>query len=158
MEVEKLTEVLGVQNKTTLEVLRACTYGVFAYLSIDVDVVAILSVLMVLDMIFGVAKSIRLNIKICLKTLTMGFVTKIALFTIPMVVALMGKALGRDFVWMVDLTAKMLVVNEGFSILANILSIKQGKKIENFDFISLLVDSLRDFFINKLKSIIDSKK
>ena len=158
MSVEKLTEVLGEENKTLLEGLRFCTYGIFLYLDIDVDIVAILSVLMIFDMCFGVLKSLKLGSKFQFKTMMWGFVTKLSLLMIPMTVALMGKALGRDFVWTVDLAIKALVVNEGLSILANILSIKQSKNIENFDFISLFIENLQEFFINKMKSIFNGKR
>lgn len=158
MSVEKLTEILGVENKPFLETLRFCTYGVFLYLDIDVDIVAILSILMIFDMCFGVLKSLRLGSKFQFKTMMWGFVTKLSLLMIPMTVALMGKALGRDFVWTVDLAIKALVVNEGLSILANILSVKQRKNIENFDFISLFIEHLQEYFINKMKSIFNGKR
>lgn len=158
MSVDKLTEILGVENKLFLETLRFCTYGVFLYLDIDIDIVAILSVLMMFDMFFGVLKSLRLGCKFQFKKMMWGFVTKLSLLMIPMTVALMGKALGMDFVWTVDLAIKALVVNEGLSILANILSVKQRKNIENFDFISLFVENLQDYFINKMKSIFNEKK
>lgn len=148
----KLTEILGEENKFFLEFFKYAVYGVFVYLNINADMVFILSLLMLGDMFFGIIKAMRLDIKIKISIMMWGFVTKLSLLTIPMVVALMGKALGKDFVWAVDFAIKMLIVNEGFSILANIISIKQKKDIENFDFVSLMVNTLRDFVINKFKT------
>lgn len=148
----KLTDVFGEENRQILEFFRYIVYAVFAYLNIERDMVFILSMLMLGDMIFGVLKAMRLSIKVKMSTMMWGFATKLSLLMIPMVVALMGKALGKDFVWTVDFAIKMLIVNEGFSILANILSIKQKKNIENFDFVSLTVNMLRDFVISKIKN------
>ena len=148
----KLTDILGEENRQILEFFRYIVYAVFAYLNIERDMVFILSILMLGDMIFGVLKAMRLSIKIKMSTMMWGFATKLSLLMIPMVVALMGKALEKDFVWTVDFAIKMLIVNEGFSILANILSIKQKKNIENFDFVSLTVNMLRDFVISKIKN------
>lgn len=148
----KLTDVFGEENRHILEFFRYIVYAVFAYLNIERDMVFILSMLMLGDMIFGILKAMRLSIKVKMSTMMWGFATKLSLLMIPMVVALMGKALGKDFVWTVDFAIKMLIVNEGFSILANILSIKQKKNIENFDFVSLTVNMLRDFVISKIKN------
>lgn len=67
----------------------------------------------------------------------------------------MGKALGKDFIWVVDMAVKMLVINEGFSILANIISVKQNKDIENFDFISWFVEHIKEFFLEKFRQLIN---
>lgn len=154
---QDLTDLLGQETKPILELFRYVVYGVFVYLSIDLDIISMLSVLMFSDIVFGIMKAFRLNHKISIITLLWGFATKLSLLTIPMVVALMGKALGYDFRWCVDLAIKALIVNEGFSILANIISIKQNKDVENFDFISLFVDLLRDFFINKFKAFFNGR-
>lgn len=154
----KLTEILGEENKPILELFRFITYGVFIMLSIDADVIRILQILMMLDMGFGIIKAIRLGIKVRISTMLWGFVIKTSLLVIPCVVALMGQALGKDFIWMLDVSVKALVVNEGLSILSNILSIKENKNIQNFDFISLLVEGLRDFLINKFKSFLNGKQ
>lgn len=148
----KLTDVFGEENRHILEFGRYIIYAVFAYLNIERDMVFILSMLMLGDMIFGVLKAMRLSVKVKMSTMMWGFATKLSLLMIPMVVALMGKALGKDFIWTVDFAIKMLIVNEGFSILANILSIKQKKNIENFDFVSLTINMLRDFVISKIKN------
>lgn len=153
----KLTEILGEENRNILEIVRYATYGVFVYLNIKGDLVFILSVLMLCDMFFGIVKALRLGVKVRISTMMWGFVTKISLLMIPMVVALMGKAIGKDFIWAVDFAIKMLVVNEGFSILANILSIKNKKDIENFDFVSLTINTLRDFVVNKFKNYVNEK-
>mgnify|MGYP003397136912 CR=1 FL=1 len=153
----KLTEILGEENRFFLEFIKYAVYGIFAYLNIKGDLVFILSILMLCDMFFGIVKALRLSVKVKISIMMWGFVTKLSLLMIPMVVALMGKAIGKDFIWAVDFAIKMLVVNEGFSILANILSIKNKKDIENFDFVSLTINTLRDFVVNKFKNYVNEK-
>lgn len=147
----KLTDVLGEENRPILDFFRYIVYAVFAYLNIKHDMIFILMILMISDMFFGVIKAMRLGMKIKMRTMLWGFCTKLSLLAIPMVVALMGKALDKDFIWTVDLAIKMLIVNEGFSVLANIISIKQNKDVENFDFVSLTINYMRDFMIDKFK-------
>lgn len=155
---ENLSDVFGSENSTVFELIRYCIYGVFIYLNIDLDIVTILSYLMMGDMAAGVIKSIRLGNKVSLSVFLWGLAIKMLLVGIPMVVALMGKGLQMDFVWAVSMAVKVLIVNEGFSIFANILSIKQKKDVENFDFVTWFIELLKDFFINKFKMYFDNSK
>ena len=70
-------------------------------------------------------------------------ITKISVLIVPMVLALVAKALSFDFTWFVSAVLNILVLAEGFSAISNIISIKEGKQIENQDFITKLLHGIR---------------
>jgi hypothetical protein len=45
-------------------------------------------------------------------------------------------------------------VNELVSILGNIASIKTGKRYSNTDFVAITINTLRSFFMNRIKVLI----
>jgi hypothetical protein len=75
-----------------------------------------------------------------------------------MILALVAKALSFDFTWFVSAVLNILVLAEAFSAISNIISIKEGKQIENQDFITKLLHSIRiglSNIINKLFNTIN---
>jgi toxin secretion/phage lysis holin len=146
----KLTEI-AMTVKTFL-------YGVFLFLDIDTDIVKILAILMAIDTVLGVFKSIRLKRKVSFKKLVWGMVTKTSVLIVPMILALVAKALSFDFSWFVNAVLNILVLSEAFSSITNIISIKEGKELENTDFITKLLHAVRtglSNLINKLFNIIN---
>lgn len=87
-----------------------------------------------------------------------GFATKFLILIIPLVVALMGKPLHKDFTWAVDVTIRVLIVNEGLSILANIASVYSRKNIQNVDLISRLIAWIRSLFISMAEKFMQNIK
>lgn len=123
--------------------VKSFIYGVFVFLDIDVNIVKILAILMAIDTVLGVIKSIRLNRKISVRILIWGMITKVSVLIVPMILALTAKALNFDFTWFVHAVLNILVVSEAFSSITNIISIKDGKELENTDFITRLLYSVR---------------
>ena len=144
---------------TTYEILckyageiKAAIYTAFIFLNIDLDIVKILTILMCLDTIFGITKSLVLGDKVSFKILFFGLSTKMLVLLIPMTLALIGKALkGYDFTPIVNIVLKVLVVAEGISIFTSMYSIKTKQKVENIDFISMLLNSIRKGLTKILK-------
>ena len=126
-------------------------YGIFVFLDMDIDTVKILSILMVIDTLFGLIKALRLKKKVTFKLLIWGLITKLSVLIIPMILALTAKALSFDFTWFVTAILNIIVVAEAFSIVNNIISIKEGKETENEDIITRLLHAVR----NGLSTIID---
>jgi cobalamin biosynthesis protein CobD/CbiB len=131
--------------------VKTFLYGIFIFLDIDVNIVKILAILMAIDTVLGVIKSIRLNRKVSFKRLVWGMITKVSVLIVPMVLALTAKALSFDFSWFVNAVLNILVLSEAFSAITNVISIKEGKELQNTDFITKLLHSVR----NGLSSIIN---
>lgn len=123
--------------------VKTFIYGIFMFLDIDVNTVKILAILMAVDTVLGIFKAIRLKQKVSFKKLVWGMITKVSVLIVPMILALVAKALSFDFTWFVNAVLNILVLAEAFSSISNIISIKEGKQIENQDFITKLLHSVR---------------
>lgn len=138
------------QSQEAITAIKIIVYSLFVYLGIDGDVVQVLFILMLVDTILGATKAVMLGKLFSFKKLLWGMVTKLSVLIIPMVIALVAKGLSFNFKWFVLATLNILIVAEGFSAISNILSIKSKRNIENVDFISMLLKSIR----NGLSSIV----
>lgn len=138
--------------------IKTFLYGLFVFLDIDVNVVKILAILMAVDTVLGVFKAIKLKQAISFKKLVWGMVTKVSVLIVPMVLALVAKALSFDFSWFVKSVLNILVLAEAFSAISNVISIKEGKQIENQDLVTKLLHTIRiglSNMINKLFNTIN---
>jgi toxin secretion/phage lysis holin len=138
--------------------LKAFLYGIFMFLDMDVDIVKILGILMAIDTFLGIVKALRLNKKVSFNILLMGMITKVSILILPMILALVAKALTLDFSWFVNAVLNILVLSEAFSSVTNIISIRQKRDIKNTDFITKLLYAVRDGLgklINKLLTSIN---
>jgi len=133
----------------TFTAVKTFVYGAFVFLDIDMDIVQILAILMCIDTVLGVIKTITLGNKFSFKKLLFGLLSKAAVLIVPMVLALTAKALSFDFSWFVNAVLNILVVAEAFSSITNVISIKEKKEMENQDFITILLKKVR----NGLKNI-----
>lgn len=135
--------------------IKTVAYLLFAFLNIDIDIVKTLSVLMIIDTSLGVLKSIFLKeLKFTFRKLLWGIVSKSTILLIPMLLALVSMGLGYDFKWIVDAVLKILIISETISALTNIISIKEERLIENTDYISKLLNAVRNFFINTMDRLL----
>lgn len=141
--------------------IKGIIYAVFIFLQIDLDIVKLLSILMICDTALGVIKAIYIDkIRFTFKKLLWGIVSKSTILLIPMILALVSLGLGFNFVWLVQIVLKILIVSEGISAITNILSIKEKRNIENTDYISKLLHAIRNFLtksIDKLFKQINEK-
>lgn len=142
------------QSQEAITAIKIAVYSFFAYLGIDANVVEVLFILMVVDTILGSVKAIQLGNKFTFKKLMWGIVTKLSVLIIPMVIALVAKGLSFDFKWFVLAILNILIVAEGFSAISNILSIKTKKNVENVDFISMLLKSVRKGLANLVNKLL----
>lgn len=122
---------------------KGLAYIGFIFLGIGVGVVKILFLLMMLDSILGSMKALRLGNKFSLKTLSWGIVIKLSILIIPVIIALMAKALSFDFKYFVIAVMDIIIVSEGISCITNIISIKTKKEIKNTDFITMLLYAIK---------------
>ncbi|MBB4804670.1 hypothetical protein HNP37_004767 [Flavobacterium nitrogenifigens] len=134
--------------------LKLLLYGIFIYLEMDTGIVKVLFYLMIMDTFLGVVKTIVLNNHFTFKKLAVGFVSKLAVLLIPTALALMSKGLNYNFNWSVTAVMNLLIVSDGISIISNIIAIKTKKEVENFDAITLILNSIRSRLILLFKKIL----
>ena len=138
----RLYECFGIESKTG-DLLKCFFYAFFALMNINYDLAILLFAAMTLDMLLGLSKAIVLNEKLSFKIFWTGFLVKLAILIIPFTVAILGIALKMNFEWTADFAIRVLLANECLSILANILSLKNKKKVENIDLITVFLSWIR---------------
>ena len=136
--------------------LKALVYSTFIYLNLDLDVVKVLIWLMFIDTLSGIFKAFVLEKRFDFKILFFGICSKLLVLLIPMVVALVGKGISKDydFTIVLDSILKILVVSEGLSIITNFYVIKTKKEVKNFDAITMLLSAIRNLLLKIMKSTI----
>lgn len=140
-----------------LAFVKGIIYTLFIFLDIDTSIFYILLIFMILDTISGVIKVLKIDkAKFSFKFLMWGLVSKIGLLIIPLIVALLFKAIGPQIAaeggaggakigldFGVDLIIKIIIVSEFLSTLGNIYTIKTGKIVKDIDIFSMLFKFLR---------------
>ncbi len=143
---------MNTQTKT--QILKLMGYGVFAYLDIPIEIFNILVTFILLDTFFGTLKAWRLGQNVMFKILLWGFCLKISILLLPLIVALLAKGLQMDFILLVEVTIKILILSEFYSCIGNIYAIKNKKELSKIDIISLLLISFRKMTKNYLQKAI----
>ena len=119
------------------------------YLNISHITIALFTLLLVIDMLTGIAKSIKLGIKPTSKRFSSGVLSKFTLLLIPIIISIGAKAVSIDLSILVTTTINALILNEVYSSIANIYTIQTGKVAEEFDVLSKLLKVIRNF-INRM--------
>lgn len=120
------------------------------YLGLNKEAIAGLAILLVIDMITGVAKEYRLGRKPQSRRFTNGIISKMVLLLIPFILAISAKAINIDIVSIVWVVINALVLSEAYSSIANIYTISTGKEVEEFDAMSLILRFIRERITNML--------
>lgn len=113
---------------------------VFEYLDIKEAQVSILSILMIIDTITWVAKQYKLNKNEITshnawKWITKKMLTMMFLFSF----ALMFKWIDIDWTAYIKSVLSLLIVSEFYSICQNVYSFRTGKKVNEYDAVSLII-------------------
>lgn len=141
--------------------IKAFIYGSFIYLQIDKEIATILIILIFSDMFVGTIKSVSIpTMDFSMEKFWKGLLKKVLLLIIIMVLALVSKGLGfEDFKTMVTVVMKIMLLNEGLSIINGVRSIYDRKEHKNNDFISLLIAKIENyltFYLDKILSFFDN--
>lgn len=133
--------------------IKAAVIMIFNFLEIRWEVTSLLAGLIFFDTLTGVLKVIRLKLGFQVSELWWGLTTKGCILLVPHLIALIGKILGLDWIYLVNITIYCMIANDFASILTNTLSIKHKKLYQNFDFISMLFNWIKEL----LRKTIESK-
>ena len=152
----KLYECFGT-DATTANIIKCFFYGFFAIINLNYDLAIFLFMAMLIDMLFGTLRAIVLKEKVSPKLFMFGFVTKLILLIVPFTVAVLGIALHMNFEWTADLAVRILLANECLSILANSLSIKNRKKVENIDLVTIFIQWIRKTSLSTFEKFLNQK-
>lgn len=138
--------------------IKMLLYSMFAFLSIDLDIIELLKWLVILDMATGVIKTVRIKeLKFSLHRFWSGLLAKCVLILIPVTVALVLKAFTEDASNFVDGVLKLIILTEGISVFVNLMSIHKRKEIESQDYLYLIMKMIRRFFDKRFQQILNNK-
>jgi phage-related holin len=129
----------------SLSILIVASSFVFNYLSIDKEKFTILAVLMALDLLAGGYKAWKFN-RFSMIAMRNGFIAKVFFLLIPIAIALMAKGLELDIRWIVFQTIAMLIVADGYSVIANIYSASTLREVAEIDIVSAMLQFIRKAF------------
>lgn len=119
------------------------------YFWISWEVLAILSVLLALDYIFGVLDAYLLDRTSVTSTkMWRGLAKKLTRWMLPMIVIIILKGVGADDIELAStIIFSILIITEGYSIIGHIYSINTGEKLPEIDALKMLFE----FIANLLK-------
>ncbi len=124
------------------------------WLNLDVHSFEVLFYLLMLDFFVGMAKSKRLGEDITYSRFVGGIFGKFFVLLVPITLALTAKGININLSSFVMGAVYAFIVAEGISILSNILSYRQRKRIRKPDLINLAIERSGKF-AEKLFRIFD---
>lgn len=128
-----------------LSVLIVASSFIFNYLCIDKEKFTILAVLMALDLLAGGYKAWKFN-RFSMIAMRNGLLSKVFFLLIPIVIALMAKGLDLDVKWIIFQVVAMLIVADGYSVIANIYSASTLREVAEIDIVSAMLQFIRKAF------------
>ena len=126
-------------------------WGVCWYLNLAQESVIILSILIILDFITGIIKSIRLWDDIKSKKWIIWILSKLLLILIPITIALVWKWVWVNLYVFISSCFGLLIVSEWYSVIWNITMAITGKKLKEKDSISMILEKI----LSIIKKILD---
>lgn len=129
--------------------LIALVSGLLAYLGLDAEAIAVLTVLLGLDYVTGLIKAKRINESITSSKMKYGIVSKMIIIVIPISIALGAKGVNVDIGILVIVCVNILIFSEMYSIAGNIACITSGKVIPEIDAVSMIAKQIRNFLIRQ---------
>ena len=132
--------------------LYPITVYIFTYTWVNHEVFSILGILMMLDIISGVAKTVIVGTKPTSRRFVIGIISKILVLIIPMILWITAKGvLWIELKGFVNIVLSMLVLAESYSVLQNIISVRQRKEIEEYDAMTAVLN----FILKEVKRFIE---
>lgn len=127
------------------------TYILAAFVGVSYDAYAAFAVLMLLDVITGVLASAQTMgwRSVTSKRLSFGLISKLLLLLIPLSIALAGRSAGVDMSSIIASSFFILTVSELYSVIGNIYAVKTGRRVPEFDAISVILGHIRNL-INRI--------
>lgn len=121
-------------------------YIIAAILGIQYDAVVAFSLLMVFDVATGIFASASIDgwRSITSKKLAFGLLSKLLLLLVPLSIALAGTVIGENLSALVKSSIAILTLSEAYSIIGNVYAVKTGKRVPEFDAISVILKKIRE--------------
>jgi hypothetical protein len=142
-------------NGTTIA--KYCGYlfaGIVGATGLSHQAIVILGVLMILDVITGIARSGTVSgwRSITSMRLSAGVIAKLLMMIIPLVIAIAGIGAGIDLAFVASSSLSILIMSEAYSVLGNIYGVATKKQAVEFDAIGYILGRFREILEAMLQS------
>ena len=117
------------------------------YLNLSEEIFGIFTALVVVDFVTGILAAKSIGDSITSNKAKYGLISKFSLLLIPIVLAAAAKAVGQDASKFFDWGLGLLVFSEAYSVISNIVGIRTGKALPEWDAIALLAKAIRERFV-----------
>lgn len=114
-----------------------------AYTGVPPEPAIILAVLMIMDTVVGICAAWRIGEDVTSRKLTIGIVGKFLTLLIPLTMALMVKAMGKEYTILLNTGVTLLVISEGYSVISNVYCYRKGIRLPEIDGVSIIAASIR---------------
>lgn len=136
---------------------KYCTYvaaGIIGATGLSHQAVVILGMLMILDVITGIARSGQVKgwRSITSLRLSAGVTAKLLIMLIPLVIAIAGIGAGIDLRFVASSALSILIMSEAYSVLGNIYGVATKKQAVEFDAIGYILGRFREVLEGMLQS------
>lgn len=138
---------------SALTTLKNLGYVIAGILGVKYDAAFAFGALMIIDVVTGIIASASCCgwKAITSRKLIFGVLSKLCLLFIPLAVALVSKVNGNDLSFIVTSSISILALGEAYSIIGNVYTIKSGKRVPEFDAVSLVLSKIREVLIAPLE-------
>lgn len=126
--------------------------GIMVFTGLPCEAVIVLTSLMVIDSLTGLGRAYVCGEQITSRKIKIGALSKLLMLLLPITTALAAKGVSLDLKWMVLYSMNALILSEAYSILSNLVTIRTGKRLPEFDAISLLGGKIREIMETSLKN------
>jgi phage-related holin len=129
----------------TVSIFIAGVSAIFAFLGLNLIQFIILTALMLLDFLSGIAKAYRID-TIRAHSIRIGITGKLLYLLVPLVIALALKGMNiTEFgSWIISFSVNALILAEAYSILGNIYTFKTKKSVEQIDAVSYILRAIKN--------------
>lgn len=147
------------------------SYIVLSVFALDMKKMGILVLLLILDTFFGMVKSVTLKgfKSLSISTFIIGMMKKTLFIAIPFVLSIIAQGVAVDDVAKIEVWLSIviitLILQQGYSVIANIASVLTQKDVRSKDFVSVMLEKIMQIiellankFIDKLKNILGNEK
>lgn len=117
----------------------------FTWAGVNEETYTIFLVLLLIDYASGILKAKSLGHQITSRKSKYGFVSKLSLLIIPIVLGLGGRAIDADFSLMIYWSMNVLILSEVYSIIGNVYAIRTGDDLPEYDALQMIGKRLREF-------------
>lgn len=135
-------------------IAKNLSYIPMFFLGLSVESLSILAVLMVIDTVLGIARSMTLHgpASFTSRVLSHGLISKVLVLFIPVLIVWAGRGAGLNFHPIASGTISVLVLAEAYSVLGHIQAIRTGEDIKEYDAVSMILRRLRGMIMKILES------